>query len=73
MLGVTEYDYDMVVLFVGFVIISRNGVIKTDHRSFQECRRFPHGVYPKLRPVDTLTDGVYLAGVSQGPKDIPDV
>ena len=28
--------------------------------------------HPKLRPVDTLTDGVYLAGVSQGPKDIPD-
>jgi heterodisulfide reductase subunit A len=28
--------------------------------------------HPKLRPVDTLTDGVFLAGVSQGPKDIPD-
>ena len=28
--------------------------------------------HPKLRPVDTLTDGVYLAGVAQGPKDIPD-
>ena len=28
--------------------------------------------HPKLRPVDTLTEGVFLAGVSQGPKDIPD-
>jgi heterodisulfide reductase subunit A len=28
--------------------------------------------HPKLRPVDTLTEGVYLAGVAQGPKDIPD-
>ena len=28
--------------------------------------------HPKLRPVDTLTDGVYIAGVAQGPKDIPD-
>ncbi|MEA3255477.1 MAG: hydrogenase iron-sulfur subunit, partial [Candidatus Altiarchaeota archaeon] len=27
--------------------------------------------HPKLRPVDTATDGVFLAGVSQGPKDIP--
>jgi heterodisulfide reductase subunit A len=28
--------------------------------------------HPKLRPVDTATDGVYLAGCCQGPKDIPD-
>ena len=28
--------------------------------------------HPKLRPVDTMTDGIFLAGVAQGPKDIPD-
>ena len=28
--------------------------------------------HPKLAPVETTTDGVYLAGVCQGPKDIPD-
>jgi len=28
--------------------------------------------HPKLRPVETLTDGIFLAGVCQGPKDIPD-
>lgn len=28
--------------------------------------------HPKLRPVDTNTDGVYIAGCAQGPKDIPD-
>jgi heterodisulfide reductase subunit A len=28
--------------------------------------------HPKLRPVDTTTDGVFLAGCCQGPKDIPD-
>jgi heterodisulfide reductase subunit A len=28
--------------------------------------------HPKLRPVDTLTDGIFVAGVAQGPKDIPD-
>ncbi|MHA2008718.1 MAG: 4Fe-4S binding protein [Promethearchaeota archaeon] len=28
--------------------------------------------HPKLRPVDTLTEGVFVAGVAQGPKDIPD-
>ncbi len=28
--------------------------------------------HPKLRPVDTLTEGIFIAGVAQGPKDIPD-
>ncbi len=28
--------------------------------------------HPKLRPVDTLTDGIFVAGTVQGPKDIPD-
>jgi heterodisulfide reductase subunit A len=28
--------------------------------------------HPKLRPVETLTAGIYLAGVGQGPKDIPE-
>ena len=28
--------------------------------------------HPKLAPVSTFTDGVFLAGCDQGPKDIPD-
>jgi len=28
--------------------------------------------HPKLAPVSTTTEGVYIAGVCQGPKDIPD-
>ncbi|MHA1200035.1 MAG: 2Fe-2S iron-sulfur cluster-binding protein [Candidatus Heimdallarchaeaceae archaeon] len=28
--------------------------------------------HPKLRPVDTFTDGIFLAGSCQSPKDIPD-
>ncbi len=38
--------------------------------------RSPDGFYlerhPKLDPVGTMTDGVYIAGTCQGPKDIPD-
>ncbi|MDA8243400.1 MAG: CoB--CoM heterodisulfide reductase iron-sulfur subunit A family protein [Elusimicrobia bacterium] len=28
--------------------------------------------HPKLAPVNTFTDGVYIAGACQGPRDIPD-
>ena len=38
--------------------------------------RSPDGFFlerhPKLAPVDTTTDGIFLAGACQGPKDIPD-
>lgn len=40
------------------------------------AQRGPEGFFteahPKLRPVETNTAGVFLAGVAQGPKDIPD-
>ena len=29
-------------------------------------------LHPKLKPMDTATRGIFLAGCSQGPKDIPD-
>jgi len=28
--------------------------------------------HPKMRPVETNTEGIFLAGVAQGPKDVPD-
>src|SRR5665648_99431 len=27
--------------------------------------------HPKLRPIDSPTDGIFFAGACQGPKDIP--
>ncbi len=27
--------------------------------------------HPKLDPVATMTEGIYIAGCAQGPKDIP--
>lgn len=39
-------------------------------------QRSPDGFFlerhPKLDPVGTMSDGIYLAGACQGPKDIPD-
>ncbi|MFC1916461.1 FAD-dependent oxidoreductase, partial [Chloroflexota bacterium] len=29
-------------------------------------------IHPKLRPLETSVPGIYVAGIAQGPKDIPD-
>jgi len=41
------------------------GISRSPDGFFQE-------VHPKLRPVDTARDGIFIAGCAQGPKDIPD-
>ena len=73
MLGkVTEYNYDMVVLSVGLEPPEGAEELRQTIGLSRSADGFLMEAHPKLRPVDTLTDGVYLAGVSQGPKDIPD-
>lgn len=73
MLGkVTEYNYDMVVLSVGLQPPEGIEELRQTIGLSKSADGFLMEAHPKLRPVDTLTDGVYLAGVSQGPKDIPD-
>jgi heterodisulfide reductase subunit A len=67
-----ELEADLVVLSVG--LVPRKGAEEVQH--LLKISRSADGFYleahPKLRPVDTLTDGVFVAGVAQGPKDIPD-
>jgi heterodisulfide reductase subunit A len=73
LLGVVRrIPVDMVVLSVGL----------EPHADAQEVRRMfnitcsTEGFFlerhPKLAPVNTFTDGIFLAGCCQGPKDIPD-
>jgi heterodisulfide reductase subunit A len=38
----------------------------------QSADKFFLEAHPKLRPVDTAVDGIFVAGCCQGPKDIPD-
>jgi heterodisulfide reductase subunit A len=68
----TEGWVDMVVLSTGFepqsdqVEVARTfGISLSPDGFFLEK-------HPKLAPVETVTDGVFLAGACQGPKDIPD-
>jgi heterodisulfide reductase subunit A len=73
LLGETlEVETDLVVLAVGMV--PRHDV--KDVARLLKLSRSPDGFFleahPKLRPIDTTTDGVFLAGTCQGPKDITD-
>ncbi|HHS14485.1 MAG TPA: CoB--CoM heterodisulfide reductase iron-sulfur subunit A family protein [bacterium] len=67
-----EIEADLVVLSAGL----EPGTGSIDVSKVLKLSRSADGflmeAHPKLRPVDTATDGVYLAGCCQGPKDIPD-
>jgi len=69
---ILKIPVDMVVLAVGL----------EPHADAQDVRRLfniscsTEGFFlerhPKLAPVNTFTDGIFIAGCCQGPKDIPD-
>jgi heterodisulfide reductase subunit A len=70
--AVRRVPVDMVILSTG---------LEPQHDAAQVASLFgisrsPEGVFaeahPKLRPVETNTDGVFLAGCAQGPRDVPD-
>ncbi len=67
-----EDEVDLVVLGVGLEPRAEMRQIMDLLRLSQSGDRFFLEAHPKLRPVDTATDGVFLAGCCQGPKDIPD-
>ncbi len=73
LLGETmEVEADLVVLAAGLVARKETGEIARILKLSRSADRFLLEAHPKLRPVDTATDGVFLAGCCQGPKDIPD-
>ena len=67
-----EMEADLVVLATG--VVPRRGA--QGIAELLKLPRSPDGFFaeahPKLKPVDTVNDGIYLAGCCQGPKDIPD-
>ncbi len=66
-----EIDADLVVLAAAMGpadsadIAGRLRIAADAYGFFKEA-------HPKLRPVETLTAGIFLAGTAQAPKDIPD-
>ncbi|MFH2040811.1 MAG: FAD-dependent oxidoreductase, partial [Chloroflexota bacterium] len=65
-------EVDMVILATGFEpqadaahVAGTFGISRSGSGFFQEK-------HPKLAPVETVSEGIYLAGTCQSPKDIPD-
>jgi len=69
---------EVIELEAEMVALSTAAVPRKDATSLGQALTIsndPSGFYreshPKLKPIDTATEGVFLAGAAQGPKDIP--
>ena len=69
-----EIEVDMVVLSIGLEPRSDiNDIARIFNVTATKTEDgFLMEAHPKLRPVDTLTEGIFVAGNVVGPKDIPD-
>jgi heterodisulfide reductase subunit A len=67
-----EIPVDMVVLGTGLSARRDAEKVAQIFGISQSADRFFMEAHPKLRPVATNVDGIFLAGCCQGPKDIPD-
>ncbi len=67
-----EHEADLVVLAVGMEPRPEVADIAALLKLPRSADGFFLEAHPKLRPVDTAVDGVFLAGCCQSPKDIPD-
>ena len=63
---------DLVVLGAGIVPNSDLADISAMFHASRGADGFLLEAHPKLRPLESATAGVFLAGTCQGPKDIPD-
>ncbi len=70
--GHPDITADLVVLATGMESRKDTKVFSRKLNINQTADGFLMEAHPKLRPVDTFTDGIFLAGCCQSPKDIPD-
>jgi heterodisulfide reductase subunit A len=69
---ITLDNVDLVVLSTGVVPPKSVKSIANVLNLSQSPDGFLLEAHPKLRPVDSFNDGIFVAGMAQGPKDIPD-
>jgi heterodisulfide reductase subunit A len=66
-----EYESDLVVLATA-IELPQDATLLGQKLGLQFCgANFFRELHPKLGPVETATEGIFLAGCCQGPKDIP--
>jgi heterodisulfide reductase subunit A len=73
------YSGDLRKEYVDMVILATGMEPQSDQANVARTfgiSRSPDGFFlerhPKLAPIETMSDGIFLAGACQGPKDIPD-
>jgi heterodisulfide reductase subunit A len=69
---ILKIPVDMVVLAVGLEPRADTQEVRRMFNITCSTEGFFLERHPKLAPVNTFTDGIFLAGACQGPKDIPD-
>jgi len=67
-----EVEADLVVLETAMVPSAATAKVAAMVGAGTDKDGWLQEAHPKLRPVETHTGGVFLAGTCQGPKDIPD-
>jgi heterodisulfide reductase subunit A len=67
-----HFEVDMVILGVGMEPRADAGDVASLFGVSRSEDGFLLEKHPKLAPVDTASDGIFVAGACQGPKDIPD-
>jgi heterodisulfide reductase subunit A len=67
-----EIKADMVVLATAAVPSEGTKEIAKKLRIASDENGWLTEAHPKLRPLETMTAGIFLAGTAQGPKDIPE-
>jgi heterodisulfide reductase subunit A len=66
-----EVEADLVVLAIAAIAAPGAAALAEKLHISYDTNGFYVESHPKLRPVETNTAGVFLAGAAQGPKDIP--
>ena len=64
------HEFDMLVLSVGAMPATHTETIRQMVSLSKSPSGFLKEAHPKLRPVDTPTKGVYIAGAVESPKDV---
>lgn len=67
-----EIAADMVVLALAMQPSAGTATIAKTLKISRDKDGFLSEAHPKLRPVESVTAGIFLAGAAQGPKDIPE-